>query len=86
MPDVQREPKARGLAGQVVIFAIQNDSRLPDTITALLKLADKQPLTNILGQELSKQVREVVVKQMNQVGESARGAMEELLKQLPLPR
>jgi predicted Ser/Thr protein kinase len=87
MPDVHREPKARGLAGQVVIFAIQDDSRLPDTIIALLKLAGKSPpLTNILGQELSGQIREVLTKRVNQVGESARRVIEDLLKQLPPPR
>jgi serine/threonine-protein kinase len=87
MPDVHREPKAHGLAGQVVIFAIQNDSRLPDTIIALLKLADKPPpLRNILGPELSQQVTEVLTKQANQVGESARSVIEDLLKQLSPPR
>jgi serine/threonine-protein kinase len=81
MPTVETQSRARGLAGQVVIFAIQGDSRLAAKITELFTLAKEpkaKPLPEMLGQDMTNYIREVIDLQEQNLSEVARAELKKL--------
>ncbi len=86
MPAIDRQYRAIGLAGQVVIHAIQNEERpLLDAMTELSVLTEgltPQQLTATLGPNMSDTIRQIFDARNRAVQESARAATSKLLDRL----
>jgi eukaryotic-like serine/threonine-protein kinase len=83
MPQVESQSRARGLAGQVVIYAIQGDSRqLAAKITELFNLPRKRPLSEMLGPDMTTFIQDVIKQQEQNLSEAARAKLKELQSQL----
>jgi hypothetical protein len=80
MPKVNKQQRARGLAGQVVIYAIQkNDRELADKITELMENSD---LMKAIPPEFSREIPGILERSRARFDESARVNMERFVKGL----
>jgi hypothetical protein len=85
LTNVELQPKARGLAGQVVIYWIQGDQRLAQTLAELMRLTKGKPLAPILGQDMRNFIRDVFEDRAKTVQEPGRKVMQDLLNWLDAP-
>jgi serine/threonine-protein kinase len=80
MPTVNKQQRARGLAGQVVIYAIQkNNSQLADKMSELYEDND---LMEAIGPELSREIPKILERTRAKVDESQRERMEKFVDRL----
>jgi serine/threonine-protein kinase len=88
MPEVESQSRARGLAGQVVIYAIRGDSRqVAANIVQLLGVLNHQSLKEkepsaILGQDMTNFIQDVIKQQEQNLSEAARAEFQKLANQL----
>jgi tRNA A-37 threonylcarbamoyl transferase component Bud32 len=82
MPAVESQARARGLAGQVVIYAIQSDPRFADKMTALSQLMKKSKLVNPLGTDMNNFIEGVIEETERDLPEDGRDALRVLLEGL----
>jgi serine/threonine-protein kinase len=82
MPTIESQSRARGLAGQVVIYAILGDARqLAAKITELFNLAKEakdKTLREMLGQDMANFIRDVIDRQEENLSDVARAELERL--------
>ncbi|MEX2142457.1 MAG: serine/threonine-protein kinase [Pirellulales bacterium] len=82
MPAVESQARARGLAGQVVIYAIQGDPRFADKMTALSQLMKKSKLVNPLGADMSGFIEGIIEETERDLPQEGRDALSVLLEGL----
>jgi len=85
MSVVNSEPRAQGLAGQIVIFAIRKDPQMADKLGELRKLmtsSQKKTLSEMVGQDMRNEINSIITQRMKSTDENGRKALEDLQKAL----
>ena len=89
LPSVETQSRARGLAGQVVIYAIRGDAQqFTAKLTQLLGLLNQplikeKQLADILGQDMTNFILDVIDHKGQNLSEGARNELEKLRDRLP---
>ncbi len=82
MPSVEQESRARGLAGQAVIYAIdENSQRFAEKMTELQSLFEKAGNRNLLGAEMSGFIEGLISEQEKNMSVEGRQALQRLLNE-----
>jgi hypothetical protein len=81
MPVRESSARARGLAGQVVVYAILKKPQMGEKLAELIEVA-KNRLPELVGQDMTSQIKRIIEDQRQNMGPDAQSQMNILLEHL----